>query len=410
MQRYIDNLTGLNNMFYLFEKYENYISNGNTFALSLSINNLNKIINQYGEKITNQYSIMFSNIIKKIFPDSILVSRDIDEFIIITHYSNEIISIKTKQIDQELYKIFEKGLIPDVLTFSCGIKKCSLDINETIFKADLTMFHAKKNSNIFDYYDESLLQEYKNSNENIKQIDKLLCYSNFTHKIQGIYDVDGKKKIINEICTDNVCTDKHFKFFHKGKYLNNYDLKYINQIINDIIPKLNKNEKYIFSVNIDNLSHNQDNFIDYIQDIISKSKINPSQICLNIKILNNIKIDQKIIDSLIRLKKIGLGLCLEGLDIVFNSYIIFIISTVDIDYIKINKAVLIKSINENRFNLMLKNFIKSLIELNTIPIFIDIESKLEKDFIKKIDNRCLVKGPIYSSIEIFNLKKEKVKK
>ena len=73
-----------------------------------------------------------------------------------------------------------------------------------------------------------------------------------------------------------------------------------------------------------------------------------------------------------------------------------IVSVTDIDYVNIHKKVLVKAINEKKYNTVLEYVIKLLLDLNITPIFVNVESLAEVEFIKNISDKCLIRGFVYS--------------
>lgn len=407
MIQYTDSLTDLNTLAYLFDKYDDYMKDNNSHMISLSISELKKINAEYGRDIGDLCLVTFSELLKSNFTDSLLVRRGGDEFVIVTYYSNETISFRLNNIHNQIDKYYEEGKLPLIFTFSSGIKKCDNDLKNSLFKADLTLMCAKKNGNLFDYYDETLLEEAKNLNKTFEEVEKLICYASFSHVIHGIYDIKGKNRVINEISTNNSIIDtkyeEKYRFFNKSSYLKNFDLKNIKKIIEEIIPTLNKKEKYMFTIHLETVNNYGYNLINYINDIINKNQIAPNRISISLKIKDNIKLSRKTIDILMRIKQTGIELCLENFNLYFNTYLLSFIALIDIDYVKIDRVLLIKAMNEKKTSILLKSIIKMFLELNIKPIFINVDSEDEITYIEAISNKCLIRSSLfYNEIEIKN--------
>lgn len=402
MKEYIDNLTGLNNMLYLYENYYTYIEkNPNTYTVSIDFQKLKYINDNFGHAIGDLCIITFADIVKKVFDDSLLIRRSGDEFIIITSLELEVIVRNIHVILEKLENVYKEGIIPISFKFNCGIKKSEYDLKETLFKADITMYYAKNNDKIIEYYRSEFLTNIKNREQFIKNIDHLIQTKSFNYQTQSIFDIDGTTPLIKEIYTrdennKSVFQDGKFEILQTNYRLKRMDLINIEKLLNSSIIK---GQRYMISIHYQTLISHEYDFVADLKKLIIKNNVDPKMVCLNINTLEYNDTIKRLIETLIELKNIGIKIGIEGLSFLEKQYIIPIISAVDIDYVKINRQVLLKGMNERRVNIVLQYMVKLLLSLNIKPIFVNVEKDYERDFIKRIDERCLIKGYLYSEEE-----------
>ncbi|MDD3392843.1 MAG: EAL domain-containing protein [Bacilli bacterium] len=391
-------LQKLNTIDYLVKNYNKYIKLSNFHLLSVDINGIKETLSDNKSSFNTNCQNIFVSFLEKIFGDSLLVKRSKNEFIIITYYSNQMIASKLEKLYQEISNCCKKKKTPVKFKFNVGIKKCDLDLKSTLFKADITLDYAKKNGNMFDYYDEMILEESRNLNNTCEELEKFICYSSLSHVIQGIYDIECQKKIMNEIVVKNCFSDyednKDNWFLNCSSFLKNFDFNNITKIVENVIPTLNNKEQYLLTVHLETVNNCGQYLVSYLQDAMKKNHLSPKQICLSLKINDNIRLNHHIIDVLSKIKNIGFSICIENFNLYFNTYLLSLIAVVDVDYIKIDKILLIKSMNEKKTNVLLKSIIKMLLGLKVKPIFINIDNKGELEYIKKLSSNCLIKGSI----------------
>jgi diguanylate cyclase (GGDEF)-like protein len=402
VKEYLDNLTGLNNMLYLLENYNQYISsNDNTYTIAIDFRHLKYINDNFGHAVGDSCITIFSDLVKSYFKNSLLARRSGDEFIIITNHEPEIIEEKIKNIHNNIIDYYNKGEIPVAFQFNCGIKKCDSDLKETIYKADITMYHAKKNEKMFEYYNHRFLTSVENREKFIKYLDDLIETDSFKYQIQYVYDIKGENKIIGEIFT----RDKEGQsIFDAGKYeilktnyrLKKIDIVNINKIFGKIVPILGNEQKISLNIHYQTILSYEYNFIEHLKRKIEKYNINPANICLNINTIEYSDTIKRLIENLLELKKIGIEICVENFNVSEKQYVIPIISAVNIDYVTINRQMLVKAMNEKRIKLVLQHVVLLLLSLKIKPIFINVETENERDFIEQLDGRCLIRGYVFS--------------
>lgn len=202
MKEYIDNLTGLNNMLYLFQNYNSYIEkNPNTYMVSVDFQKLKYVNDNFGHAVGDVCIMTFSNLIKHYFSDALLIRRSGDEFLLITAKKIEEIIAKFSEVEMGIELAFEKDILPIAFKFNCGIKKSDNDLRETLYKADITMYKAKEASKLLEYYQESFLTDIRDKEHFIKKFDKLIEDNSFTYAKQYVYDLDSKNSGVFEIYT-----------------------------------------------------------------------------------------------------------------------------------------------------------------------------------------------------------------
>ena len=148
----------------------------------------------------------------------------------------------------------------------------------------------------------------------------------------------------------------------------------------------------------DTLLSRECNFVNYIKNL-KKENYNLENIILSINVSGYNDSIYKLVDAIIELKNIGIDICIDNLDFGERDIILSLISVIDIDYVNINKKSLVKAMNEKKYKKVLESIIKLLIDLDVVPIFVNVDSDSEVKFVKKINNKSLIRGYIYSSEE-----------
>lgn len=399
MKEYLDTLTGLNNMLYLFENYASYTEeNPDTYTISIDFEKLKYINDNFGHAVGDLCIITFANIIREIFAGSLLIRRSGDEFIIVSPLSYVLIVQKLNHIIDEIEKSFQEGIIPITFRINCGIKKSEKDLKETLFKADITMYHAKNNRRIVEKFNDTLVLKIKKRDEFIEYIDNLIEENKFNYEYHSIYDVGSKNEVIREIYVrdDNkksILSNEKFEILKTNYRLKRIDLVNIKKILDSGITLKNK---HIINIHFQTISAHEYSFVSYFKKYMTENELDPKLICLSINTLDYSGPIHRLIEILIEIKELGVELCIDSFCLYERENILSIISLVNVEYVKISKKVLVKAMNEKRLNLVLTSMIKMFLELNIKPIFVGVETKSEHEYIKKLSEGCLVKGYYYS--------------
>lgn len=409
MRGYIDNLTKLHNMLYLHENYHEFIKKNNySIVISIDFQKLKYINDNFGHEVGDKSIIVFSDIIREVFEDSLLIRRSGDEFIIVTSEKKEIIVDKLYKVNNQIIKAQKQGVIPIAFTFNSGIKDADLDLKETLYKADITMYHAKRQNKLISFYQEELLTDVQTKEKFISKIDNLIENKKFNYQYQPIYDLAGNKIRLNQLY---IRDDNNESIFEGGKFeilktnycIKRIDLVSLEVLFSEIIPCHENDEKFIINIHYQSLLSRENNFIDFITELVQKNNIDLKKIILSINVNEYNGEVISLIQILIELKKIGFGICINNVSFNNNECLLPLITVVDINYVNIDHDSIIKAINERKFNIVLEKLIDMLFSLDIIPVFTNVEDDNDINFLKKFNNKCLVRGFLLS--DNINIKK-----
>lgn len=376
---YIDELSGLNNRNYLENYLNKKIKSKNFISIMCDIDHFKNINDTYGHDIGDKVISYIGEMIKTSIRENIdyAIRYGGEEFLIfintsLNEYNEEIIYDIFERLHTKIKnKIFIANNKEFSITLSFGIN-CDINNNDTIYqnikKADMALYHAKKERNLIILYTEKNKNDFGLSYE---EILKFILEKKFYPEYFPI-----SKSYINNKNIDLYDTNLQFKVNDKIYYKELFEDVLNNDItllekwtvfgLNYIIENNFKNEEKVFSINTKQL-FNQNIFNELIDNN------NNNKIILNITILH--KEYKLLINKLNILKnnfKISISdkLNKEILMILLEKMKIDFIYTENnnIDYLKfLNKIAL-----EYNFNLIiLKNINKENIEeLNNIkPIF-----------------------------------------
>lgn len=398
----IDFLTGLNNMSYLEDEYRSYLENNSTsYLIAIDFAKLKHINDSFGHEVGDECLKLFARLSMKYFDNSLLVRRSGDEFVFVTHYDKEEIQKKLSLIEDEIKKSHEENIIPTVFGFNCGIKRAREDLKLTLLKADITMYYAKNEHCLVKNYEKSFYLKFQHSTEFIDSIDKLYERENFNYVFQKIYDINNKQDIIKEVYTRNnektLFDDSHFNLLlinHRFKKIDFVNLEHLfkeyNSFFNHSLITINIHFQTLFATELD--------FCIFMQELITKYNIDPKKLILSINVIDYKDSIMNMKNIIIKLRKLGFKICLDNYSI--NTTSTFkIFEATSIDYIKISKDYLETAMIDDRSYKIAKNQINTFLDLGTIPIFVNVETKEEEQFILKLNKDCYAKGYLYSKEE-----------
>ena len=394
MSKYIDNLTKIHNFSYLENYYNDYIKNkNNCYLISIDLKKLKYINDNFGHEAGDKSIIAFANNLAKAFVDSLVVRRSGDEFVVITNFEYNLVLEKLKAVEEEIKGLFEKGLLPINFSFNCGIKECGLDLND---KSDITMYRAKKDNRLYQKYSSKFLTELQIQEDFIKNIDELIETNSFTYGGKKIYDVNNQDILLYQIYAldkngKSIFADGKFEILKTNYRVKYIDIKNIENIIQNIILKLDENSKYMVYVYYETLFSRELEVMKMLRRTYQKDKSILKRIILNIDISEYEGSFSEIIYTIMELKEMGIGVGLNGLDFSCEDLVLPIVSILSIDYVNISRKTLVKGMNEKRCNIVLSHIIKMFILLNVTPIFCDIQNNYEVEYVKKLSEKCLIR-------------------
>ncbi len=407
MGEYIDKLTGLYNLFYLKDNYNNYLINDSVaYLISIDFTKLKYINDNYGHSLGDLIIKLFANITTDIFKESLVVRRSGDEFVIFSPLTKQQIIINLEQIIKEIKKAYDKKIIPIEFSFNSGIKMCESDFDETLFKSDITMYEAKRNNKLYEIYTCEILYNLEKQINFIENIDKAVKEDMLQHSYQKIYDINGKSSKITQIYTrdnhgNSIFTNKKMNTLKTNYRLGLIDLYNVQKAF-DELPTNSSSDYYMINIFYSSLFSTECNIINYLQKLKDTDSYNLKNIIISINVNGNNRPINKLVNKIEELKNIGVKICIDNLNFSKCDSVIPLISTTDINYVNIDKKFLVKAMNEKKYKIVLETLTSLFIKLNITPIFINIDNESELKFIKNINNKSLIRGYIYSSEQLKN--------
>lgn len=379
----------------LKEEYNKYIKNHeNSYVLALSITNFRDIVATCFYDKTKDTIDEFIKTIHKYYKDALIGSVVDGDFVVITDESSLCVSQFLRNLIRDFHQKYMDDIFPVEIKFRCGISYNSDDdVNEEIRKATVAMLYPRPDSIYVQYYSEEMDKKLKEQNELIQRIDKKIKEKEISYHELIIEDFNQKVKF-HEI---RMLQDENQDLYQAQNIplLKKYDrfTKMDSYFLNDLLPKLDlkKDEYYLLNFSFSSIYNNYYSFLKKLKEKIEEKGLSTKQICIN---LDYDGYEDSLIGLLYVTREIqsyGFKLCLDEFGILEKSYSLMIISAVHLDYIKVGKKVFMKAMNEIRLSTMLESFIKLYLELGITPIFIDVETDYQKQFIQNISDQCFIR-------------------
>lgn len=376
-------------------EYENYLNvHDESYVLALTITNFRDIVATclYGK--AKEIIKEFIETLKVYFPDSLIGSVVDGDFVVITNESIQEIDHFFKGFIHDIHQKYMDNVFPIEIKFQCGVLfDVSKNINEDIRRATVAMLYPRSKSIYVQYYSEEIDLELQKQNEKMQKIDDMLHEKRVAYHPIEITDLDNNHqmteiRMMKENGEDLYCpqTILLFKKFCRFTKLDSYMMNYLLEKVT-----FHSNEFYILNFSFLSIYFNYYSFLKNLKELIEGKGLNASQFCINIDYVNYEDNLTGLLYVTREIQSYGFKVCLQEFGILEKSYSLMIAASIEVDYIKVGKNVLIKAMNEERLALMLRHFIAMYLELGIIPIFTDVESEYQKEFIKNISNRCLIR-------------------
>ena len=392
MKSYTDGLTGLNNMAFLYDYYEEYLkqNENNCYLIAIDFAKLKYINDNFGHAIGDLCLKTFANLIQKYFVKSLLIRRSGDEFVIMTSKSTTEIEELISKINNDIAKLHDTNSIPVLFQFNCGIKICEASIEESLYKADITMYDAKDNGFYYSYYNDEIYSKAKDNEDFIANIDRIIKEESYNYDCHNLYNKNNDKTNLRMITV----TDKNSKrLYNQAQYeliknssrIKRIDLFNIKSILEILREENDSNTISFIPVDYKTIIAVEYDFIEMFKNYLIENNINVKNICLNINFMSTSEDIKKVDVKIKELKELGIKICIDNFDPYKNTYIYNIMRVFDVDYIKFYPNS-ISNFNENpREKLILFNIIDTFVSLGTTPIFHGIN---DKELIKEIKDIC----------------------
>jgi len=395
-----DPLTGLFNRTFLKKQLENLMlltkrHNKKLAFVFIDLDNFKIINDTFGHESGDILLTEIANRLKKSVRQSDIVSRiGGDEFVVVLNdiENREQVEIILKKLQSVLKKPVNIANNKIEITFSAGIciyPDDTENLNEIFQFADIAMYESKKSGkNKFGFIDINLkkeinkmyhiIDELKNA---LKKENELILYFQpkidiFKNKVTGVEALirwNHPKK--------GILTPYHFiDYAEKGgiiKLIDDYVLKTALKTLqkwknDEILKNLN------IAVNISANKFNEPNFVEELQEMLQKYKINPSKLQIEITETLSMKNINYTINTLNKIKNLNIEIAIDDFGTGYSS--LNYIKQLPFDVLKIDQSF-IKDILKDRDDLLITKMIVEVSKiLNKITVAEGVEDKhiLEK--------------------------------
>lgn len=404
MKNYIDGLTGLYNMAYLYKNYVKYIKNNlNSYTIAIDFAKLKYINDNFGHAVGDVCLQTFSKLVKKTFTNSLVIRRSGDEFVIVTGKTSREIENDFEAINEKITLMHEKGKIPIIFHYNCGIKISENSVDETLYKADITMYTAKKKNECFRYYDDNIYLKAKENDDYISYIDDIIDNKALSYKLDDVYDYDFNKVnmklvYIKDINGNMLFNDEKYELIKNSSRIKKIDTINIENIVNNISKNTYANSIYLVSANYKTLTATEYDFVSYLKIVLNQAVTNPQNICIALNVMGLNSSPDYLIEKICKLKSLGVKIAIDNFNAYCNQNVFSILKNCDIDYVIFNKEFFLSSMEEKKQRIIFNNWIKLLLELNSTPIIGSIDTKEEHDVIKKVSRKCFLYGSFIKKV------------
>lgn len=345
--------------------FKNNYQLDNSYLICIRFN-VNK--NDYEHTTNYKYWDLCEKAIREVFKESLLLNIN-NDFLILYQEKNIPVNDIIKKTYNNLHDIsyqfnmnkplFNIGVVSTTNNFNNDISKCLACILKAHSENRLYVYDKEINTNtinqikwLIDSIDNNILTINNIENSDVKDI-----YSNTSNSL--LFDLECIISRIDFLGFKNLCDN----YLSKGNYIYNF-----NPI---------------------SLIYHSNELVDYIENILDKKLYN--NLCINVKYHNNFLNNNELIANLLRLDMLGIKISLEINFIEDNFSIFQLISYLKVSYLKVNKTILVKVMNEKRLFTILKYFYQMCNKLNIKIIFSDIDDEEEITFIKENYPKALYK-------------------
>ncbi|MGL5380387.1 sensor domain-containing protein [Clostridium sp.] len=409
-QAYTDSNTGLLNRRALYEYLGNKEIGKKLTMLIIDVDNFKQINDTYGHQVGDGVLKEIANTLREICIEDYIFRFGGDEFIIL--FKNEMpkkeIELKVNSILSEISEIESYGRYSDNVNVSIGVAVCPKNHEECdgshcklITMADIALYKAKETGkNKFVFYTNGLEEE-----RNVRlNIEKALSHAIENNEIklayQPQYSKDNKLRGFEALFRWNNKNYRDLPVMEIINIMEKSDL--IIPIGNEIMKKAcifakkineNTNNKLIVSFNVSSTQIMDDNFIDYIKDIINETGVYTN--CIGIEITETVLLEnineniQKIND----LKKLGIKISLDDFGTGYSSFNYLV--KLPLSEVKIDKSFVAGMENGEEYSNLIKLIIDSSHSLD-LPIVAEGVETMEQ--LNKLSNMGVdyIQGYLFS--------------
>ena len=389
---YYDSLTGLPNRL-LFEMETNeLIDLEQEFYLGFGdLDNFKNINDILGHSVGDQYLHFATENLRGLLTEDLRIYRwGGDEFIFVFLNTDK---IKLHETMDKIFSIFKEPYeIKDSkhqISISIGVVEYPLhgsNIDSLVKRADIVMYDIKsQHKNTYSFFEQKYLDELLRQVRFQQTIEKY-DVEDFEIYMQPIVDVhtnevkglEGLARLFdgngNQFPTYEI-----IKLYEKDGTITKLD-KYIFNKICTFIKDCNRDLFYTFNLSPISLTNE---YVDFLEQTISKHNIKPSKIVIEIIETLGFKDLSISIELLDRIKSIGFNIAMDDFGMGYSS--LSYITKMPLDIIKIDRSF-IHNYENNTFNRTILQTIKDISKSLHLEILVEgIETESQLEHIKGLD-------------------------
>ncbi|MGM9973548.1 MAG: EAL domain-containing protein [Clostridiaceae bacterium] len=406
---YYDNITGLPSRTYLIEKLHSMTEHSlekdkNFVVFFLDLDNFKQVNDTLGHDLGDLMMKNLANHLQEVFKDSLCSRFGGDEFIVIREFNSETDNIS--EISKNIVSSFNKPWVINnhefYMSVSVGVSIFPIhgtDPKDLIKNADLAMYTAKSlGKNTYAIYNPLMRSNLLDSLHWEKDIIKGMEQDEFIVYYQPQISVDDETCIGAEALVR--WNHKEKGFIPPNEFIPTAEESgLIIKLGEIIIEKAVKQLRYWsdnfmnvvpISINLSPLQFQQQNFIQFIDQILRKYNISPSMISFEITETTALKDINQTIETIRILNKMGIKVALDDFGTGYSS--LTYLKQLPISHLKIDKSF-IKDIHVD--------LREASIVLNIITLAHDLSIKVIAEGVENIEQYVILKDFACDEIQGF---------
>ncbi|VYU43082.1 EAL domain-containing protein [Clostridium tertium] len=408
---YNDDVTGIPNRRYFVREINNRLknyANEKMAIIFIDLDNFKYINDTYGHDLGDSLLFEFCKCIKDMnIKDSLFARYGGDEFVLVKY------NLQTKNEIKDILDNIIKNLSKPMMIKNKEIF-CSLSIGVSIYptdgmdmgillkRADMAMYLAKINGkNRYEFFDSNILEILNREFD----IEKGLRVAIDNDEIRMLYqpkvsvctgEVVGFESLVRWYSRElGLVSPNEFipvaessgLIISIGKYIIQESLKKCKEL------SLKTDKKFKMAINLSEVQIRDDEIVSFIDETIKKLELDSSYVEFEITESIIMKYPEKNIETLERLKKLGVTLALDDFGTGYSS--LSYLRTLPIDVLKIDKSFIDGILIEEKCEYIINSIIELSHYLNLTVVAEGVETKEQLEYLSNIS--CdLIQGYYFS--------------
>jgi diguanylate cyclase (GGDEF)-like protein len=397
-----DNLTKLNNLFYLKHNFANFIiENKNVFLMMIDFRKLKYINDKYGHDTGDVCLKSFSNLIQEYFKGSILVRKSGDEFIIVGNDKLNTIKSKFNKIKNEIARLYKIEALPIIYGFNVGVTKCDrVDaLRDYIKEADAAMYDAKTRNVMFELYDIKHLKKMDYEKNILKNIKEALEKNELGFQYQPTYFNNAKKihsvEYLLRLNNQPIFNTENYETLKKNYFMEKMDIYAFDMLFDhseNISYFINNKIPININIHVQTINYLNNQHLNLIKQKIKQKNIDAKKVYIDLYMDDDIENIEEIIEKVQSIKDLGFNICLDNVSMDSKNPIVLYILKMPIDIVKISRDTLTKALTDSKTKKILDGVVRMLSDIKIMIVFSKVETSNEYNFIRKNYPNALLQG------------------